>query len=67
MNGTPRTPWRTSSYSDAGGNCVQIAELTDDTIAIRDSKTPDTPHLHFPRTQLTTWLGTLKRTEAPHG
>ncbi|KAB8164175.1 DUF397 domain-containing protein [Streptomyces sp. 3MP-14] len=60
MTEAPHSPWRTSSYSNAGGNCVQVAELADGTIAIRDSKTPHTATLHFPRTQLTTWLHTLK-------
>ncbi|KAB8164174.1 DUF397 domain-containing protein [Streptomyces sp. 3MP-14] len=61
MERPTNSPWRTSSYSDAGGNCVQVAELTDGTIAIRDSKTPHTATLHFPRTHLHIWLETLKR------
>ncbi|MGW0535713.1 DUF397 domain-containing protein [Streptomyces sp. NPDC003032] len=38
--------WRKSSYSDSsnGEDCVEIAP-TPDTIHIRDSKTPTTPHL----------------------
>jgi hypothetical protein len=29
--------WRTSSYSGSGNNCVQVA-LTQETVAVRDSK-----------------------------
>ncbi|UED85739.1 DUF397 domain-containing protein [Streptomyces profundus] len=61
MTESPNSPWRTSSYSDAGGNCVQVAHLTEDTIAIRDSKTPDTGTLRFTPAQLTAWLDGIKR------
>ncbi|WP_030169628.1 DUF397 domain-containing protein [Streptomyces sp. NRRL S-813] len=38
--------WRKSSYSgDQGGSCVEIAELPDAAIAVRDSKTPTGPVL----------------------
>ncbi|MFI9763873.1 DUF397 domain-containing protein [Streptomyces sp. NPDC051963] len=36
--------WFKSSYSDSsGGDCVEVA--TTSAIHIRDSKTPDSPHL----------------------
>ncbi|MFF4533048.1 DUF397 domain-containing protein [Streptomyces sp. NPDC001407] len=38
--------FRTSSYSNGGDNCVEISD-TDDVIAIRDSKLPNSPTLHF--------------------
>ena len=43
---TPELRWFKSSYSDSSNpsDCVEIA-LTVATIHIRDSKTPDTPHL----------------------
>ncbi|KUN05088.1 toxin [Streptomyces yokosukanensis] len=38
--------WRKSSYSsDQGGQCVEVAELAEATVAIRDSKTPAGPIL----------------------
>lgn len=44
----PRIAWRTSSYSGGnGGQCVEIAELTDGHRAVRDSKNPDGPALIF--------------------
>jgi len=39
--------WIKSSLSFANGNCVQIAELPDGQIGIRDSKSPDGPILRF--------------------
>ncbi|MGV9345269.1 DUF397 domain-containing protein [Streptomyces spiralis] len=42
------TKWRKSSYSsDQGGNCVEIAELADTAVAVRDSKAPTGPMLTF--------------------
>ncbi|MFE2962260.1 DUF397 domain-containing protein [Streptomyces sp. NPDC059340] len=38
--------WRKSSYSsDQGGECIEIAETLDTTIAVRDSKNPAGPIL----------------------
>ncbi|MFI9804944.1 DUF397 domain-containing protein [Streptomyces sp. NPDC052301] len=38
--------WRKSSYSsDQGGECVEVAELAEATVAVRDSKTPAGPIL----------------------
>ncbi|MDT0345936.1 DUF397 domain-containing protein [Streptomyces litchfieldiae] len=36
--------WVTSSYSNGGGNCVEVAGLTG-TVAVRDSKAPHGPVL----------------------
>ncbi|MDO0914224.1 DUF397 domain-containing protein [Streptomyces sp. DT2A-34] len=43
---TPELHWFKSSYSDSsnGNDCVEVA-TTPATIHIRDSKTPDAPHL----------------------
>ena len=30
--------WRTSSYSGANGNCIEVADLTDGVHAVRDTK-----------------------------
>jgi hypothetical protein len=41
------THWRKSTHSTNGGNsCVEVATF-DATIAVRDSKDPCGPHLHF--------------------
>ncbi|MET8949177.1 DUF397 domain-containing protein [Streptomyces sp. NPDC004542] len=40
--------WRKSSYSsDQGGNCVEIAELPEAAVGVRDSKAATGPVLAF--------------------
>lgn len=39
--------WRKSSHSGGNGACVEIAVPTSATIAVRDSKDPQGPHLRF--------------------
>jgi hypothetical protein len=39
--------WRKSSYSDNGGNCVEVGN--GDNVLVRDSKNPDGPRLAFGR------------------
>lgn len=53
--------WRKSSHSGAGdGNsCVEISTSTSHT-AIRDSKTPTTGVLTFPRTTFSAFVEALK-------
>ena len=41
--------WRTSSYSQDGGACVEAAFLPDGGVALRDSKAPDGPVLRYTR------------------
>jgi len=43
-------PWRKSSYSNGGDNCVEVAETTDGRIGVWDSKSPgQAPHVHSRR------------------
>lgn len=45
---TPRAPWRTSTHSNNGGNCVQVASH-DGVVAVRDTTQHGTgPILRFP-------------------
>ena len=39
--------WFKSSYSQAGGDCVEVAHLTTGTIGVRDSKNSTGPALVF--------------------
>jgi hypothetical protein len=41
-----RATWRTSTYSNNGGNCVQVA-TSRPAVLVRDSKNPDGPKLAF--------------------
>ncbi|MFD4572350.1 DUF397 domain-containing protein [Streptomyces sp. NPDC058417] len=40
--------WRTSSYSDNGGACVEVALNLLGTVPVRDSKHPAGPMLNLP-------------------
>ncbi|MGW7507547.1 DUF397 domain-containing protein [Streptomyces massasporeus] len=49
--------WRKSSYSsDQGGQCLEVAETPEDTVAIRDSKTPAGPILTLDPAAFTTFI-----------
>ena len=51
--------WRKSSYSTAGGNCVELAHV-DGMIAVRDSKAPHAGQIRFARPTLAALINTLK-------
>ncbi|MGW2420173.1 DUF397 domain-containing protein [Streptomyces sp. NPDC001709] len=57
--------WRKSSYSsDQGGQCVEVAELPEATIAIRDSKTPAGPILTIDPAVFTAFVAWTSATAA---
>ncbi|CAG7597563.1 DUF397 domain-containing protein [Actinacidiphila bryophytorum] len=61
MTETPR--WFTSSYSDNGGACVEIATNlapTHGVVAVRDSKDPAGPTLRFPVAAFGAFVAGLK-------
>ncbi|HUR03482.1 MAG TPA: DUF397 domain-containing protein [Nonomuraea sp.] len=41
-----RATWFKATFSDNGGGCVEVA-LGEDGVAVRDSKDPEGPVLHF--------------------
>ncbi|RKT52223.1 DUF397 domain-containing protein [Saccharothrix australiensis] len=51
--------WRKSSYSGGQGQCVEIA-VDATRVAVRDSKNPDGPVLHTPRTAFAAFLRGLR-------
>lgn len=48
--------WRKSHYSNPSGNCVEVAELPDGGIAIRNSRYPAGPALIYTRTEVAAFL-----------
>ena len=44
--------WRKSSRSTDNGACVELANVSADLVAVRDSKRPDAGHLVVPRRAL---------------
>ncbi|MGW1276205.1 DUF397 domain-containing protein [Streptomyces tsukubensis] len=58
--------WFTSSYSDNGGNCVEVAAnlaITDGIIPVRDSKNPTGPALALPAKAFSTFVAGIKSGE----
>ncbi|GLX02404.1 DUF397 domain-containing protein [Microtetraspora sp. NBRC 16547] len=58
--------WRKASFSgDNGGNCVEVAEVTDHArlIAVRDSKDPDGPKLFFTPAEWDAFIAGVKAAE----
>jgi hypothetical protein len=54
---TPEKRWRKSSFSGAtNGDCVEVA-VAPTLVAVRDSKNPDGPRLHFPLPHWHRFLG----------
>jgi Domain of unknown function (DUF397) len=54
--------WRKSSYSTGDGTadeCVEIAYQTT-AFSFRDSKSPDTGHIHIPASAFVTFLSSIK-------
>ncbi|TLG17784.1 DUF397 domain-containing protein [Nocardia cyriacigeorgica] len=50
--------WFKSTHSGADSNCVEVAFLPDG-VAVRDSKTPQTPPLLLTPTQWDSFLSTI--------
>ncbi|NGO70997.1 DUF397 domain-containing protein [Streptomyces boncukensis] len=55
--------WFKSSYSNAGGNCVETADLTRTArsrVVIRDSKDPHGPALLLPHEQFAAFIADVR-------
>ncbi|MFJ6213779.1 DUF397 domain-containing protein [Streptomyces sp. NPDC092296] len=58
--------WFTSSYSNNGGACIQVATnltTTHDLVPIRDSKDPNGPTLNFPTHSFASFVASIKAGE----
>lgn len=56
---TARVTWRKSMRSNGSGNCVEVAEIGDG-IAVRDSKDPAGPTLHYTRAEWAAFIGAAR-------
>ncbi len=55
-----RALWRKSTYSNNGGDCVEVAEDLAGVVAVRDSKDPDGPKLIFAPVQWHAFTAAVK-------
>jgi len=68
LRGRPETPgsiprWVKSSLSFSNGNCVEVADLPDGAIGVRDSKDPDGPVLRFTQGEWRAFIGGARNGE----
>jgi uncharacterized protein DUF397 len=62
-NAVAVTAWTKSSLSHVNGNCVQIANLSDGQVGMRDSKDVSGAVLGIPSTEWKAFLGGIKNGE----
>jgi len=55
--------WRKSRYSNPYGNCVELAELPDAEIAVRNSRYPGGPALIYTRAEMAAFVHGAKAGE----
>ncbi|MEV0981454.1 DUF397 domain-containing protein [Streptomyces sp. NPDC049915] len=58
--------WMKSRYSNAEGNCVEVAPLIEGGIALRNSRDPDGPALIYTASEIAAFLAGAKDGEFDH-
>ncbi|MDH6109370.1 hypothetical protein P3T36_000142 [Kitasatospora sp. MAP12-15] len=56
-------PWRKSTYSGNGGQCVEVADGFAGIVPVRDSKDPSGPALVFPSDAFAAFVAGIKAGE----
>lgn len=59
----PFAAWRKSSFSNPAGNCVEVAGLPGDTVAVRNSRHPSGPALVYTRAEIAAFVEGAKNGE----
>lgn len=64
-DGSAGSRWKKSSWSAENGNCVEVAELSEGNIGVRDSKAkgPGCPALAFTRADWSSFIISVKAGE----
>jgi len=57
--------WFKSSYSNNGGNCIEVAANIPGTVPVRDSKDPNGPALTFSANGWSSFVAAVKGGEFP--
>jgi len=55
--------WRKSTKSNPSGNCVEVAELADGDVAVRNSRDPQGPALVYTRAEVAAFLAGVRNGE----
>ena len=56
-------PWRKAQASLSNGSCVEVAPTAERMIAVRDSKNPSGPVLHYTRAEWAAFVDGAKKGE----
>jgi hypothetical protein len=65
-NELPSVSWRKSRRSNPSGNCVELAELPDGQVAMRNSRFPEGPVLVYTRSEISALLGGVRDGDFDH-
>lgn len=55
--------WRKSSHSNPSGNCVELADLPAEQVAVRNSRHPAGPVLIYTRAEIAAFIQSAKHGE----